>query len=105
MQPLLKHARYASRTTVLDSVKPFRAPHIIISEPPPQTPWVGWDNATVNPQDAGWGKWLTVPSGLVQTINERDEDDDDEGGGLKMNGFIDGEAEEYTDEDDEDESE
>jgi hypothetical protein len=61
-------------TTIIDSVNPFIAPHIIINAPPPQDPWVPWGNATNDPQDMGYGRYLTVPSRSLNYINCWDEE-------------------------------
>jgi hypothetical protein len=44
-------------------------PHIIINTPPPEDPWVLWNNATNDPQDHGYGSFLIVPSPSVGVIN------------------------------------
>jgi hypothetical protein len=56
-------------TTIIDSHSPFSVPHIIINSPPPEDPWVPWNNATNNPQDHGYGRFLIVPSPSVGIIN------------------------------------
>lgn len=69
-QPILSACKYARDTIILDSPCPFVAPHIIISPPPPQNPWNPWENATNDPQDCGYGRYLVVPSRSVQFINQ-----------------------------------
>ena len=54
---------------VIDTICPLIAPHIIITEPPPEDPWIAWSNATNNPQDFGYGKYLAVPSRSVSFVN------------------------------------
>lgn len=66
-------------TTIIDSIHPFTVPHIIISSPPPQDPRIPWSNATNDPQDAGHGRFLTVPSSRSVYINCPDDDDDSSG--------------------------
>ena len=61
--------------TVLDSVCPLVAPHIIITEPPPQDPWIAYNNATNDPQDCAFGNRLVVPSRLVSYVNDYANDD------------------------------
>jgi hypothetical protein len=43
-------------------------PHIVINEPPPPNPWIGYYNRPSDPQDASFGSRLTVPWHRV--INE-----------------------------------
>jgi hypothetical protein len=62
-------------TTIIDSHAPFRVPHIIINAPPPQDLWIPWSNATNNPQDHGYGRFLIVPSPSVEVINTSMEED------------------------------
>ena len=72
VQPLILASRYHLGATVIDSVCPFTAPHIIINEPPPQNPLIALNNATNDPQDCNHGQYLTVPSRWVLFVNERD---------------------------------
>jgi hypothetical protein len=41
----------------------------MISEPPPQNPWILWDSVISNPQDCQWGACLTVPAKFVTVLN------------------------------------
>lgn len=61
---------------MIESPTPFTVPHIIINEPPPQDPWIPWSNATTNPQDQGFGQYLTVPHRLVYQVHVATDDDD-----------------------------
>ncbi|KAH7930672.1 hypothetical protein BV22DRAFT_1054397 [Leucogyrophana mollusca] len=49
-QALLNASRCFQGTVIFESDFPFNAPHIMISEIPPQNPWIAWGNST-NPQD------------------------------------------------------
>ncbi|KAK0461830.1 uncharacterized protein EV420DRAFT_131813 [Desarmillaria tabescens] len=55
--PLLQAHSHTLGTLVLDSIKPFRAPHIVITFAPPENPWIAWDNR-IGVQYPGW---LAVP--------------------------------------------
>jgi hypothetical protein len=55
--------------TLLESFNPFSVPHIMISTPPQQDPWISYSNALNDPQDAGFGQYLVVPSRMVNFIN------------------------------------
>lgn len=52
----------------------------MISEPPPQNPWISYDNHIPNPQDCQWGARLTVSAKFVTIVNppEPDIETDDE---------------------------
>ncbi|EIN10540.1 hypothetical protein PUNSTDRAFT_43418 [Punctularia strigosozonata HHB-11173 SS5] len=69
--PLLLSASRTLGTVIIDSAKPFGAPHIIIQEPPPwdENPWVPYGNSVPNPQDAAFGRLLTVPGWRLPVIN------------------------------------
>lgn len=54
--PLLQSHSHTLGTLVLDSINPFRAPHIVITFAPPENPWIAWGNQ-IGPQYPGW---LTV---------------------------------------------
>ncbi|THH30701.1 hypothetical protein EUX98_g3501 [Antrodiella citrinella] len=54
---------------VIDSPRPCTIPHIVITEAPLQDPWEAFVNNTPNPQDCGYGYYLTVPSALVDHVN------------------------------------
>jgi hypothetical protein len=69
----------------LGAASELSVPLIIITEPPPEDHWIAWNNATNNPQDFGYGRYLTVPSRSVSFVNfwpdeaemeERHPDDD-----------------------------
>ena len=49
---------------------PFTVPHIVVSEPPPQNPWIAYDNRPSDPQDSQWGARLTVPANHVTVVNQ-----------------------------------
>lgn len=69
--PLLSYFRRFPGTLIIDSVTPFTVPHIVITEPPiwDYNLYVNMHNSTQNPQDAGWGQFLVVPSPVVEFIN------------------------------------
>ncbi|KXN92301.1 hypothetical protein AN958_08532, partial [Leucoagaricus sp. SymC.cos] len=73
-EPLLATTKQILGSTLLESSCPFIAPHILISSPPPQNPWIPWHNAVNDPQD---GRYLIVPSPRVNYIN-MDEDEGEE---------------------------
>jgi len=73
-QPILSLSQRLLGTTIIDSHCPFRVPHIIINAPPPQDLWTPWNNATNDPQDHGYGRFLIVPSPSVEVINTLTED-------------------------------
>ncbi|KAH8094869.1 hypothetical protein BXZ70DRAFT_341647 [Cristinia sonorae] len=68
-EPLLVQHSRDSSSIILDSPYPCTVPHIIITEAPPQDPFEAQLNNTPNPQDAGYGYYLTVPNIYVDTIN------------------------------------
>jgi len=49
-QTVLSLCRLFHGTMVFESDCPFIAPHIMVSEPPPQSPWISWGNG-INPQN------------------------------------------------------
>jgi hypothetical protein len=69
--PILAQARKYLGTLIIDSPTPSVTPHIIINMPPPYDsyPYVQLSNSTQNPQDSGFGRYLTVPSSFVEVIN------------------------------------
>ncbi|KAJ2927892.1 hypothetical protein H1R20_g9192, partial [Candolleomyces eurysporus] len=67
-EPLLKCANYPG-VVIIDSSNPFSVPHIMISSPPSQDPWIHYSVATNDPQDGGFGRYLVVPSQAVSFIN------------------------------------
>ena len=73
--PLLSCFRRFPGTLIIDSVTPFTVPHIVITEPPiwDYNPYVNMHNSTQNPQDAGWGRSLVVPSSVVDFVNLPDD--------------------------------
>ncbi|KAG5654613.1 hypothetical protein H0H81_011588 [Sphagnurus paluster] len=86
-EPLLAANRRLLGTTIIDSVCPFRAPHIIINAPPPQPPQITECNATPYAQDAAFGQRLIVRSCSTEIVNAADDwdqyassyDSDDDG--------------------------
>ncbi|KAH6915113.1 hypothetical protein BKA70DRAFT_566437 [Coprinopsis sp. MPI-PUGE-AT-0042] len=78
-EPILRMAACPG-LTLLESYNPFAVPHIMISTPPQQDPWIPYSNALNDPQDAGFGQYLVVPSRMVDFINFEGSpfNDDDE---------------------------
>ncbi|TFK43754.1 hypothetical protein BDQ12DRAFT_718944 [Crucibulum laeve] len=72
-EPILLSSKYVAGTTIVESQYPCTIPHIVINAPPPQDPWIVYNNATNDPQDGGFGQYLTVPFRLVryENISER----------------------------------
>ncbi|KAH9948382.1 hypothetical protein B0H21DRAFT_821051 [Amylocystis lapponica] len=69
-EDLLAFFNHCPGTTIIDSVYPCTAPHIVIQEaPPPADPWALWANTTSSPQDYGYGQLLTIPSSFVAFVN------------------------------------
>lgn len=64
-------------STIIDSPAPFTIPHIVISEPPPQNPWISCWNHPSNPQDCQWGARLTVPGRCITYVNPPPSDSSD----------------------------
>ncbi|KIP12774.1 hypothetical protein PHLGIDRAFT_32674 [Phlebiopsis gigantea 11061_1 CR5-6] len=60
-EPLLSDYARQPNTIVIDSVAPFIAPHIVISEAPTQNPWE-LDCIYAPPQHCYYGTYLTHPS-------------------------------------------
>ncbi|KAJ4479250.1 hypothetical protein J3R30DRAFT_2738334 [Lentinula aciculospora] len=54
-EPILSASRFHRATLILDSPNPFRVPHIIINQPPPEDQWLTSTNAVNDPQDYGFG--------------------------------------------------
>ena len=73
--PLLSWFFRLPGALIIDSVTPFTAPHIVITEPPiwDYNLYVNVHNSTQSPQDAGWGQSLVVPSPLVDFVNLPEE--------------------------------
>lgn len=64
--PLLQSHSHTLDTLVLDSINPFRVPHIVITFAPPEDPWVVWDNQMV----AQYPGWLIVPERPLMGCDE-----------------------------------
>lgn len=72
-ESLLLTFRRCHGTTIIDSVTPFTVPHIVISEPAPQIPWIPISNYPTDPQDCQWGARLTVPAKFINIVNPPSE--------------------------------
>ncbi|KAI0796925.1 hypothetical protein C8Q75DRAFT_742700 [Abortiporus biennis] len=68
-QPLLSLHSSLPGSLILDSTNPFKIPHIIIEEAPPENPWEASVNNTLDPQNFEFGNLLTVPSHHVRFVN------------------------------------
>ncbi|KAG2013309.1 hypothetical protein CC2G_010236 [Coprinopsis cinerea AmutBmut pab1-1] len=67
-EPILKYANWPG-VVLFESQNPFAAPHIMLYTPPQEDPWISHSNALNDPQDGGFGRYLVVPSRLVNFIN------------------------------------
>ncbi|KAG6821502.1 hypothetical protein H0H93_000010 [Arthromyces matolae] len=68
--PILAANRRMFGATILDSVSPFLAPHIIINAPPPQSYQYTENNTTPYFQDAAFGDQLVVETCFTEVINK-----------------------------------
>ncbi|OSX59485.1 hypothetical protein POSPLADRAFT_1184248 [Postia placenta MAD-698-R-SB12] len=68
-EPLLSFFSQTLGATVIDTVTPCTTPHIVIEEPAPEQCWALYHNSVPNPQDVGFGHYLTVPSSFVNYVN------------------------------------
>ncbi|KAJ3971862.1 hypothetical protein EV361DRAFT_183549 [Lentinula raphanica] len=73
-EPFLSTSRFLRATIVLDSPNPFRIPHIIINQAPPEDEWLTDTNALNDPQDYGFGRYLVVQARGVHYVNEPEDD-------------------------------
>ncbi|KAF9006602.1 hypothetical protein BDQ17DRAFT_293260 [Cyathus striatus] len=69
-EPIIVTTKRILGTIFIESPSPFTIPHIIINSPPPQDPYIPWMNGTNSPQDAGFGRYLTVPLRHANYINQ-----------------------------------
>ncbi|KAJ3886012.1 hypothetical protein GG344DRAFT_82122 [Lentinula edodes] len=72
-EPILSASRFHRATLILDSTNPFRVPHIIINQPPPEDQWLTATNTVNDPQDYGFGRYLVVHARGVNYINEPED--------------------------------
>ncbi|KAH7877072.1 uncharacterized protein C8R40DRAFT_1097149 [Lentinula edodes] len=72
-EPILSASRFHRATLILDSTNPFRVPHIIINQPPPEDQWLTATNTVNDPQDYGFGRYLVVHSRGVNYVNEPED--------------------------------
>lgn len=68
-EPLLSFFSQTLGATIIDTVTPCTTPHIVIEEPAPEQCWALYHNSVPNPQDVGFGQYLTVPSSFVNYVN------------------------------------
>ncbi|KAF9238744.1 hypothetical protein BU15DRAFT_74970 [Melanogaster broomeanus] len=71
-EPILLESRWM-HCTIIESDTPFTVPHIVISEPSPQNPWIDWMNR-VNEQD---DKYLTIYGSAPRALDDDDDDDEE----------------------------
>jgi hypothetical protein len=74
-QAILSIFRYQRGTIILESPHPCTVPHIVISDALPQPPTIAWDNSVPDPQDHGFGRYLTVMGRSVSYVNDPAEDE------------------------------
>ncbi|KAG6832146.1 hypothetical protein H0H92_004877 [Tricholoma furcatifolium] len=68
-EPILAASHRMLGSTILDSLYPFVAPHIVINEPPPQPSQMTENNTTPYTQDAAFGDRLIVNTHYIEVIN------------------------------------
>ncbi|KAF5393176.1 hypothetical protein D9757_001299 [Collybiopsis confluens] len=68
-EPILLTNRMYRATLIINSPNPFRVPHIIINQPPPENP----SNVVNNPQDYGYGRYLVIQTHGISYINEPED--------------------------------
>jgi hypothetical protein len=61
-------------TTIIESPRPFTVPHIIISESPPQHPYVEWYNSVSKPQDERFLSIFDSPQPILMLCMEEDQE-------------------------------
>lgn len=66
-------SRFHRATLIIDSPNPFRVPHIIINQPPPEDQWVTASNVLNDPQDYGFGRYLVVHARGTSYVNEPED--------------------------------
>ncbi|KAG6817865.1 hypothetical protein H0H87_001697 [Tephrocybe sp. NHM501043] len=71
-EPILCANHRMFGATVLDSICPFLAPHVIINAPPPQSSQLTENNTTPYTQDAAFGDRLIVNAFATEIINSPD---------------------------------
>ncbi|TFK22319.1 hypothetical protein FA15DRAFT_706429 [Coprinopsis marcescibilis] len=76
-EPILKCANWPG-VVVFESHNPFAVPHIMLCTEPQQDPWIAHSNAVNDPQDVGFGRYLVVPSRIVNFINVHNTRYDDD---------------------------
>ncbi|KAH0587851.1 hypothetical protein H2248_006606 [Termitomyces sp. 'cryptogamus'] len=72
-EPILIANRRILGATILDSICPFLAPHIVINSPPPQPYHLTENNFTPYTQDAAFGDRLVVEAYYINIVNEAEE--------------------------------
>ncbi|KIK67782.1 hypothetical protein GYMLUDRAFT_68805 [Collybiopsis luxurians FD-317 M1] len=72
-EPILLASRMHRATLIIDSPNPFRVPHIIINQPPPEDQWTTASNVLNDPQDYGYGRYLVVHARGISYINEPED--------------------------------
>ncbi|KAJ3783199.1 hypothetical protein GGU10DRAFT_436109 [Lentinula aff. detonsa] len=73
-EPILTASRFLRATIIIDSSNPFRVPHIIINQPPPEDQWLTASNTINDPQNYGFGRFLVVHARGVNYINEPEDE-------------------------------
>lgn len=68
-EPILYQFARCPHNVVLDSFRPFFAPHIMITEPDSYDVEVSTNNLPANPQDYRWGAALTVTFEKATAVN------------------------------------
>ncbi|KAG6910964.1 hypothetical protein DXG01_006018 [Tephrocybe rancida] len=72
-EPILVANHRTFGATIIDSICPFRAPHIIINAPPPQPSQYTENNTTPYTQDAASGDRLIVETFSTEVINAKED--------------------------------
>ncbi|KAF9077006.1 hypothetical protein BDP27DRAFT_1357756 [Rhodocollybia butyracea] len=72
-EPVLLASQHHRATLIIDSPNPYRVPHIIINQPPPENDFVTAINILNDPQDYGFGRYLVVYARGINYINEPED--------------------------------
>jgi hypothetical protein len=72
-EPILLASRHYRATVIIDSPSPFRVPHIVINQSPPEDPWAIATNVINDPQDYGFGRYLVVHARGISYTNEPED--------------------------------
>ncbi|KIJ69960.1 hypothetical protein HYDPIDRAFT_35409 [Hydnomerulius pinastri MD-312] len=77
-EPILQACKYWTGCTIIESDSPCSVPHILICEPPPQDPRIGWTNVVNENQDYDYLSVFSNTRSPPRRLRHSTWDDDDE---------------------------